>query len=64
MKDYCSFIFNNSKCLPSRSPGITGFVYVVVIFLSQIIFVLFFLLFGMVMYANELKQRKNNNYLR
>ena len=37
-------------------------VYVVVNFLSQVIFV-FLLLLGMVMYANELKQKKKKNYL-
>ena len=57
MKDSCSFIFKNSKCLPSRSPGITGFVHVVVNFLSQIIFV-FLLLFGMVTYANEVETKE------
>ena len=38
-------------------------VYVVVNFLSQVIFV-FLLFLGMVMYANELKQKKSKNYLR
>ena len=38
-------------------------IYVVVNFSSQVIFV-FLLFLGMVMYANEVEQRKNENYLR
>ena len=57
MRDACSFIFENGKCLQRRSPGITGFVYVVVNFLSQVIFV-FLLFLGMVMYANEIETKE------
>ena len=38
-------------------------VYVVVNFLSQVIFI-FPLFLGMVIYADVLKQRKNKNYLK
>ena len=38
-------------------------VYVVVIFLSQVIFV-YLLFLGMVIYANENETKRNKNYLR
>ena len=40
-----------------------AYVHVVVNFLSQVIFP-FLLFLGMLMYANELKQKKNKIYLR
>ena len=42
-------------------PNLT--VYVVVNFLSQVIFV-FLLFLGMVLYANEVETKKSKNYLR
>ena len=38
-------------------------VYVVVIFLSQVIFV-YLLFLGMVIYANEVETKRSKNYLR
>ena len=38
-------------------------VYIAVNFLSQVVFI-FPLFLGMMMYANDLKQRKNKNYLK
>ena len=40
-----------------------NYVYVVVNFLSQVIFV-FLLFLGMVIYANEVETKENKNYLR